>query len=137
MSHEISAVVMNHSRSTGTARLVLIGIANHHGDGGAWPAIATLARYANVHPRNVKKALRTLEALGEVKVHLQAGGLVGWEDHRRPNRYEITLQECPPWCDKTARHRDLRMSSALWTTGVTEAPPGDGGATRTTQRTTH
>jgi Helix-turn-helix domain len=53
----------------GTKKLVLIGLANHataefeH----ARPAIATLARYASVHERNVQKALRELEADGWIE----------------------------------------------------------------------
>lgn len=104
MSVESLAIVLHHSQAKGTAKLVLIGIANHDGDGGAWPTIDTLARYANVTARNVQKALDTLEALGEVRRIYQAGGDHNIADHRRPNRYKILLQ-CPSSCDRTKHHR--------------------------------
>lgn len=85
------AHVLNHSRAVGTAKVVLLGIANHDGDGGAWPSIETLARYANVDPRSVKRAIRTLEELGEVVVHLNDGGTRSTRNDQRPNRYELTV----------------------------------------------
>lgn len=85
------AHVLNHSRAVGTAKVVLLGIANHDGDGGAWPSIETLARYANVDPRSVKRAIRALEELGEVVVHLNDGGTRSTRNDQRPNRYELTV----------------------------------------------
>jgi hypothetical protein len=117
------AMVLHHSRAKGTAKLVLLGIANHQGDGGAWPSVATLARYANVHERNVQRAIDQLVAKGELVVQLQDGGGHATPDHRRPNRYDV-LVSCPPWCDRSAQHRDTRGQSALWTTGVANSPPG-------------
>lgn len=126
MSVESLAAVLHHSRATGTAKLVLIGIANHDGDGGAWPTLGTLGRYANVQPRNVRKALGTLQSLGEIRVHLQAGGTAELPDFQRPNRYDV-LVSCPPWCDRTTQHRDTRArQSPLWTNPRTDATPPDG-----------
>lgn len=107
MSVEALSVCLHHSKAKGTAKLVLLGIANHAGDGGAWPSVATLARYANVTERNVQKALGTLAGLGEVRVHVQQGGLGGVPDFTRPNRYDVLVM-CPPWCDRSAQHRDTR-----------------------------
>lgn len=104
MSVEQLAVVLHHSQAKGTDKLVLIGIANHAGDGGAWPAVATLARYANVDVRNVQRSLSRLVDLGELTRYVQAGGLVGRPDFLRPNRYDVTV-ECPEWCDRSAHHR--------------------------------
>ena len=97
-------IVLNHSRATGTAKMVLIGIANHDGDGGAWPALATLARYAGINERNTRKAIRSLEALGELTTELQAGGTRETANALRTNRYRIRLV-CPVDCDRTAQHR--------------------------------
>jgi hypothetical protein len=98
------AIALHHSRATGSARLVLIGIANHDGDGGAWPSVATLAKYAAVTPRNVQKAVQLLERLGEIRRHVGAGGTHMTADHMRPNLYQFTLR-CPPTCDHSSRHR--------------------------------
>lgn len=105
MSVEHLAAVLHHSRATGTVKVVLLGIANHAGDGGSWPTVATLARYANVDVRTVQRALARLEELGDVRRHVQAGG-----DHRtrhhseRPNLYEVLL-ECPEGCAGGPNHR--------------------------------
>lgn len=71
MSIEAVALVLNQSKATGRAKLVLLGIANHLGDQGAWPAISTLARYANASERSVKRDIQELVELGELKVELQ------------------------------------------------------------------
>lgn len=98
------AIALHHSRAKGTAKLVLLGIANHDGDGGAWPALATLAHYAGVDIRNARRAIERLEQLGEIRRDVQAGGDHRTPDHRRPNRYRFLL-ECPPNCDRTRNHR--------------------------------
>jgi hypothetical protein len=145
MSVEHLATVLHHSRAKGTAKLVLLGIANHQGDGGAWPSVATLARYANVDARSVQRAVSKLVSTGELLVHIQGGGGLDMENHDRPNRYEV-LVSCPPWCDHTPQHRDMRryagpqLGIRLGIEGVTPVspgdasvtPPGDASVTRTT-----
>ena len=122
---ESLAIAINHSRASGSARLVLIGIANHDGDGGAWPTLDTLARYAAVTRRNVIHALDKLEALGEIRRHRQQGGTAGIADHRRPNLYEFLLR-CPADCDHTKNHRTRRLTTVGdFSTGVSLATPLD------------
>ena len=77
MSVETIALVLNHSKATGRAKLVLIGIANHQGDQGSWPSIATLARYANASERSVKRDIQDLVALGELVVEVNAAPVGG------------------------------------------------------------
>lgn len=107
MSVESLAIVLHHSRAKGTAKLILIGIANHDGDGGAWPSVATLAKYANCSRSQVQRSISTLEQLGEVQRYVQAGGDHRHAEHERPNRYSIRLR-CPMDCDRTASHRTSR-----------------------------
>jgi hypothetical protein len=124
VSVESLTVVLHHSRAKGTARLVLLGIANHDGDGGAWPALATLAKYAGgIDERNVRKALRTLEGLGELSTQLQAGGTVDTIDALRPNRYTITLA-CPFDCDRSPQHRTGRQLRLVTPVSVDPADLG-------------
>lgn len=144
MSVESLAAVLHHSRAKGTAKLILVGIANHDGDGGAYPAVATLARYANCDPRSVQRALDKLVSIGELVVQVQNGGTRDTPDHRRPNRYLIRVV-CPPWCDRSTQHRDTRETHQpglihTGDTGVTPpgswgdtgvTPPGDTGVTQT------
>lgn len=127
MSVEAIAVVLHHSRAAGTRKLVLLGIANHLGDGGAWPAVTTLARYANVNERNVQRAIEWLVSRGELRVEVQQGGDRATADHRRPNRYDV-LVECPSYCDRSTQHRDTRKRGTATrqlalSTGVAPAPP--------------
>ncbi len=91
MSVETMALVLNHSRAVGTDKVVLLGIANHDGDGGAWPSIATLARYANVSERSVQRSIDHLVELGELRVERQSGGQADLRNDRRPNRYTVLV----------------------------------------------
>lgn len=126
------AVVLHHSRAKGTAKLVLLGIANHMGDGGAWPSVETLGAYANVDRRNIQRALDKLVQLGELSTNPQAGGSADLPDYRRPNQYHVLIH-CPPWCDRTPWHRDLRGRGALFpqpvdnpVNGAANTPRGGG-----------
>jgi hypothetical protein len=142
MSFESVAIAMNHSKATGTARLVLYGIASHDGDGGAWPAISTLQRYAGgVDKRTVQRAVEQLERLGEVRRIIQQGGDHSMADHRRPNLYRFLLR-CPHDCDRTSSHRTGQSVSVMLpdelSTRVAYAPPdgadaGGGGGADATQ----
>lgn len=105
------AIALHHSRAKGSAKLILVGIANHDGDGGAMPSMATLARYGGVDVRQARKGVRRLEDLGEIRTHVQAGSLPYLEDHEQPNRYDFLLV-CPVWCDRSKHHRDTRKSYA-------------------------
>lgn len=143
------AAVLHHSRSKGTDKLVLLGIANHYGDGGAWPTVATLARYANTTERTVQRSLHNLIKLGELGVHLQQGGTRHMKDGERPNRYDV-LVACPALCDGTTQHRirsypqarqlELIVSDSTQSDRVTPTsppdthvtPPGDTHVTQTT-----
>ena len=88
MSIEIMSLVLNHSKATGRAKLVLIGIANHQGEMGAWPSIATLARYANASESSVQRDIRELVALGELKVELQSAPT---NSQYKTNLYWVTV----------------------------------------------
>jgi hypothetical protein len=131
MSVEAMALVLHHSRAKGTAKLVLLGIANHQGDGGAWPHVATLARYANVTERAVQDAIAKLVKAGELAVHAQAGGPRYMPDHERPNRYDV-LVSCPITCDRTTNLRNrsypqptLDLSDSSGSDPVKLASPGE------------
>lgn len=97
-------LALNHSKSEGVAKLVLIGIANHDGTGGSWPSVATLAKYAAVTSRTVQKHINTLIELGEIERVMNDGGTHHTPNHMRPNLYKILLR-CPANCDGTVNHR--------------------------------
>jgi hypothetical protein len=89
MSIEAVSLVLNKSKATGRAKLVLLGIANHLGDQGAWPSISTLARYANASERSVKRDIQELIELGELKVELQNAPT---HQQYKTNLYWITIR---------------------------------------------
>jgi Helix-turn-helix domain len=123
MSVEKIAAVLHHAPIGGTAKLLLIGIANHEGDGGAWPAMSTLARYAGVTERNAQKMMRRLTEQGMVE-------LVEREGYTSLYR---TLIECPAGCDRTTSHRLTPVASdtpvAFDTPVGSDTPPGVGSDT--------
>jgi len=107
MSVESISVVLHHSQARGSEKLVLIGIANHHGDQGAWPSYETLARYANLTERRIRQAVKSLEELGEIVIENNAGGGYG---NYKTNRYFITVN-CPPDCTGGMNHAKLKPVS--------------------------
>ena len=91
MSVEAISAVLHNSKATGTTKLVLIGIANHEGDGGSWPSIATLCKYANCSDTRVRSAIRWLVANNELEVIRQGGGNANTRADRRPNLYRVLV----------------------------------------------
>lgn len=89
MSIEAMNLVLNHSKATGRAKLVLLGIANHFGDNGAWPSIETLARYANASERSVKRDIQELVDLGELTVDVNAAPM---KSQYKTNLYWINVE---------------------------------------------
>jgi hypothetical protein len=96
MSIESMSLALNlvDDRLTPTDKLLLVGIANHDGDGGAWPSMATLARYCGIEVRSVRKRLAFIEELGYVRREVGAGGTSKTPDHSRPTLYHLHL--APP-----------------------------------------
>lgn len=107
MSAEAFVQALHHSQATGTTKVVMLAIANFASEAGAWCAIATLAKIANVSDDNTRKAVRKLEELGEIETERNGGYQLNKPKHTRTNRYEITIQ-CPEWCDRSMNHRDTR-----------------------------
>lgn len=118
MSAEAVTVVLHHSKTEGTAKLVLWGIANHHSDSGAWPSIATLAKYAQVSERRVQQIIRDLARIGEIAIEEQGG--LGQHQYKT-NRYHILIQ-CPADCDGSLNHKTGVKSGAV--RGEIQSPSG-------------
>ena len=105
MSVEALAIALHHSSARTPAELaVLIGIANHDGDGGSWPTVATLSHYARIQRRHVQTCLVALERLGEIRRDIQNGGTLEINKWDRPNLYHFLLT-CPKHCDGSRNHR--------------------------------
>lgn len=122
MSVEHMSIVINHSLLRGTQRTVLMILANHHGEHGAWPSIETLARGANCCERTVQRAITAAIEAGELEVILQDGGTHNTRADRRPNRYFLLLT-CPPDCDGSPAHRSRRAATETTPRGDTSVTP--------------
>jgi len=88
MSIEISNAVWRTSQSVGRARLVLLAIADHQGEIGAWPSIETLAKMVNASERSVQRDIAELVELGELIKHEQAAPSRG---QYKSNLYWVNL----------------------------------------------
>lgn len=123
MSVEAMSAVFNHSAATGTTKVVLLGIANHEGDGGSWPSIERLMRYAQADRRTVQRSIEKLIEMGELRRLVQQGGTHKTPNGTRTNLYRV-LVVCPSNCDRTSAHNEL-------STGAAPTPPleGDRGGT--------
>jgi hypothetical protein len=120
MSIEALSMVMNHSKAAGSAKLVLLGIANHLGPDaheGAWPSQRRLADYANMSERGVQKCVDKLVALGELSVQVASGHS---RSQYKPNLYWVTV-ECSDDCDRSMGHRRVEPQYGQ---GRTPVPSG-------------
>jgi hypothetical protein len=88
MSIQVMQAVWQHSKADGRARLVLLAIADHQGEIGAWPSIATLARMVNASERSVQRDIQELVKLGELTVEVQSAPT---NRQYKSNLYWVTL----------------------------------------------
>lgn len=88
MSIEIMNAVWRHSKADGRARLVLLAIADHQGEIGAWPSLATLANMVNASERSVQRDIDYLQNIGELEVHYQQAPT---RTHYKSNLYFVKL----------------------------------------------
>jgi hypothetical protein len=88
MSIEIMNAVWRESKSDGRARLVLLAIADHQGEIGAWPSIKRLASMVNSSERSVQRDIQHLQKIGELRVEFQNAPTGG---QYKSNRYFVTL----------------------------------------------
>ena len=102
MSFQAIAAVLNHSQASPGAKLVLTIIANYDGPEGAFCSQETVAKMANVTPRQIRRYFNELKELGELDIWLHEGK--GYVGSRKTNRYYILL-DCPPGCDGSMNHR--------------------------------
>ncbi len=120
MSWQAVRAVFDHSQSKGAARLVLLAIADRadeHGRG-AFLSSTQLQAAANVDDRTVRRALRELEALGELSIVGQA--------RNGANQFAIALAGADPGVlpgGQYARGSDAREGRAARPGGPGNAPP--------------
>lgn len=101
MSKEAMSAVLHHSKASPHAKLVLLAIAYHENETGAWMSQATLARLCNMSERTVRRHVAELRDLFELDVIANDGAGHG---ARMTNRYFIIL-DCPEECDRSFSHK--------------------------------
>lgn len=88
MSVQAIAWVLEHSRSKGTARCVLISIANHVGpDGSGWVHVRRVISEANCSRDSYYRAVSDAEGSGELARIHRGGGGPRLHDAHRPNLF--------------------------------------------------
>lgn len=103
MSIEAVATALHHSKATPTAKLVLVALAWHvNEDRVCYPSQETLAHYAGINVRQVRRAVTQLIELGEIEVWKHGGKRLG--STPGSNLYFMVL-ECPESCDQTLQHK--------------------------------
>lgn len=102
MSKEAMSAVLHHSKASPHAKLVLMAIAYHENDTGAWMSQSTLARLCNMSERTVRRHVAELRDLFEIDVLPGEGAGSG---ARMTNRYFIIL-DCPENCDRSFTHKE-------------------------------
>lgn len=113
MSIEVTNAVWKHSKSVGRARLVLLAIADHQGEIGAWPSIKTLATMVNASERSVQRDISELVELGELTVEVQNAPT---NRQYKSNLYWVTL---PGVTKTTSGVTDLDSGVTEIASGVT------------------
>lgn len=126
MSVEAMSLVLNNFPEGGTKKLVMLGIANHDGNGGSWPSISTLARYSCTSERSVQRTISILKDEGWLSVEENAGGTFKTRPGYRPNLYLLNY-------DRLAVTPDASVTPGTESRGDTHVTPdglrGDTGGT--------
>lgn len=112
-----------------TDKLLLVGIANHDGDGGAWPSLTTLATYLGKSVRSVQRHLGNLEQRGLITREIGAGGNGKTRNDRRPTLYTLHLNGVTVDVTPPSERGDTRGDTLMSPRGPNEvtdpAPRGD------------
>jgi hypothetical protein len=98
VSVQAIAWVLDNSQLTGTARCVLLSIANHVGpDGYGWVHVSRVCHEARCSVDSYRRAVQLAESLGELERTSHAGGGVRLHDRHRPNLFTLpALTTTPP-----------------------------------------
>jgi hypothetical protein len=83
LSIQVMQAVWQESEAVGRARLVLLAIADHQGEIGAWPSIETIAKMVHASERSVQRDIQDLHEMGEL--------IVLWRQAPTRNRHKANL----------------------------------------------
>lgn len=88
MSIEVMSWVWKHSKATGTAKFVLLAIADNAWDDGsnAWPSITTISKKTGLSERTVQRCVQNLFDIDELRIFDRPG---------HSNLYQVNMSEQP------------------------------------------
>jgi hypothetical protein len=114
--------VLEHSKATGTTRLLLFALATYvNRDGLAFPGIKRLSRDTHLHPRTVLRKIEALEKAGELRIA---------HTHGKVNKYILTLptgaDPATPTDTTTGGYPATPTGGHSPTTPVVASPPEEG-----------
>lgn len=119
MSVQAISWVLNHSRSTGATRCVLIAIANHvDAEGRGWAYVAGVMREANCSLDTYRRAVKWAEEAGELERMVNEGQARKAAPNRKPNEFclrHLGTADCTP--------QQLAPPSNLPTPETADCPP--------------
>lgn len=114
MSIEVMNAVWRNSKATGRQKLVLLAIADHQGELGAWPSINTLAGMVNASERSVQRDIQELVSIGELIVEERQAPT---RSKYRANLYWVNVPGAPEILEVTDSNLEV-TDSALEVTPV-------------------
>ena len=114
MSIEAMTAVLQNSRAKGSARLVMVALAEHVNgqsvDWVVWPSVDRLAKLANIAPRNVMVHLSKLREMGEIiEVGRGPKGVIKYRLNPCPNGHPTPDEIVTP--DETITPDEIVMST--------------------------
>lgn len=116
MSVQAIAWVLDHSQARGSARCVLISIANHVGpDGSGWVHVRRVCAEANCSHGTYARAVQEAEARGELRREVHGGGSARMHDAHRPNLWTF-----PALAGEVPEPRDREQTQAGPSQDVTD-----------------
>lgn len=94
--------------------MVLLAIADHQGEQGAWPSIETLAKMCNASKRSISRDIAELVELGELEVHEKSAPFGG---QYRANLYWVLPDMTNGVSDMTDLNSDMTAQTSDMTAG--------------------
>jgi len=117
MSLKAMNKVWEHSQSVGRQRLVLLAIADHQGEQGAWPSLDTIAKMCNASKRSVSRDISDLKMMGELRVVEKAAPFGG---QYRANLYFV-LPDMPDTSVRDSDMTDLTSDTSVRDSDMTHS----------------
>jgi hypothetical protein len=128
MSISVMSNVWKYSQACGNDLLLLLAMADHADDEGVcWPSIGTLADKTRVSESTVKRSVKELVKLGELKIEENGGTFFAKDTTKRlANRYRVLKGKRTPKSEMTGGQNEPRGGGGQNEPGDHSYEPGAG-----------